>query len=89
MYVVDFHDSKLKAMLPLASQCKTLLMFDHLVQFNEKITFFFCINLVFVDSGDDSETEMNEWENQQIRKGVTGAQVDLLLSLTIVICILN
>ncbi|KAJ6635023.1 PAX3- and PAX7-binding protein 1 [Pseudolycoriella hygida] len=26
-------------------------------------------------SGDDSDTEINEWENQQIRKGVTGAQL--------------
>lgn len=27
------------------------------------------------DSGDESDLEMNEWENQQIRKGVTGAQL--------------
>jgi GC-rich sequence DNA-binding factor len=26
-------------------------------------------------SDDDSDVEMNEWENQQIRKGVTGAQI--------------
>lgn len=26
-------------------------------------------------SGDESDQEMNEWENQQIRKGVTGAQL--------------
>ncbi|CAD7093535.1 unnamed protein product [Hermetia illucens] len=26
-------------------------------------------------SGDESDAEMNEWENQQIRKGVTGAQL--------------
>lgn len=43
--------------------------------FNEKSSNIFCINFVFVDSGDDSDTEINEWENQQIRKGVTGAQV--------------
>ena len=27
------------------------------------------------NSEDDSDVEMNEWENQQIRKGVTGAQL--------------
>lgn len=27
------------------------------------------------DDNDDSDLEMNEWENQQIRKGVTGAQI--------------
>ncbi len=31
--------------------------------------------MFFLDSGDDSDAEINEWENQQIRKGVTGAQV--------------
>lgn len=30
---------------------------------------------MFADSGDDTDPEMNEWENQQIRKGVTGAQL--------------
>lgn len=33
------------------------------------------IVLFFLDSGDDTDPEMNEWENQQIRKGVTGAQL--------------
>lgn len=33
-------------------------------------TFF----LILIDSG-DSDQETNEWENQQIRKGVTGAQI--------------
>lgn len=28
-----------------------------------------------LDSGEESDPEMNEWENQQIRKGVTGAQL--------------
>lgn len=29
----------------------------------------------FTVSGDESDPDMNEWENQQIRKGVTGAQL--------------
>lgn len=29
----------------------------------------------FLDSGDETDPEMNEWENQQIRKGVTAAQL--------------
>lgn len=28
-----------------------------------------------LDSEDDSDLETNDWENQQIRKGVTGAQL--------------
>ena len=32
-------------------------------------------NPTILDSGDETDPEMNEWENQQIRKGVTGAQV--------------
>lgn len=28
-----------------------------------------------LDSGDESDPDMHEWENQQIRKGVTGAQL--------------
>lgn len=28
-----------------------------------------------LDSEEESDPDMNEWENQQIRKGVTGAQV--------------
>lgn len=31
--------------------------------------------LIISDSGEDSDLEMNEWENMQIRKGVTGAQL--------------
>lgn len=31
--------------------------------------------LVLLDSDEDSDREMHEWENQQIRKGVTGAQL--------------
>lgn len=29
----------------------------------------------FTESGEESDPDMNEWENQQIRKGVTGAQL--------------
>lgn len=29
----------------------------------------------FADSDQDTDPDMHEWENQQIRKGVTGAQV--------------
>lgn len=36
----------------------------------KKTNYFF-----FLDSGEETDPEMNEWENQQIRKGVTGAQV--------------
>lgn len=37
----------------------------------------FCFFLTFqsIDSGDESDPDMHEWENQQIRKGVTGAQL--------------
>lgn len=40
-----------------------------------EIILLFAWNFIFIDSGDDSDAEINEWENQQIRKGVTGAQV--------------
>lgn len=33
------------------------------------------LNLLSLDSDQDSDREMDEWENQQIRKGVTGAQL--------------
>lgn len=33
---------------------------------------------MFVDSEQESDKEMEEWENQQIRKGVTGAQITQL-----------
>lgn len=32
-------------------------------------------NYFFLESEHDTDKEMEEWENQQIRKGVTGAQV--------------
>lgn len=31
--------------------------------------------MFITDSGEESDPDMNEWENQQIRKGVTGAQL--------------
>lgn len=37
------------------------------------MNFFF--EFVPLDSGDESDPDMHEWENQQIRKGVTGAQL--------------
>lgn len=41
-----------------------------------RVQMFFESNaLYFADSDQDSDPDMHEWENQQIRKGVTGAQV--------------
>lgn len=38
------------------------------------------INTTFLlESDHDTDKEMEEWENQQIRKGVTGAQVCIVL----------
>lgn len=45
------------------------------------------INTIFLlESDHDTDKEMEEWENQQIRKGVTGAQVCIVLHLFSIIC---
>lgn len=62
-----------------------MYVFEHLEfsnqKFQEWLIFYLKTNYLFsifahwIGSGDESDAEMNEWENQQIRKGVTGAQV--------------
>lgn len=56
------------------SAVKSSTLFSKNVIFNKQI----CINKLInigSDSGEESDPETTEWENQQIRKGVTGAQL--------------
>lgn len=50
---------------------KEKYIFHEIQQFTEAQHFL----LLLLDSDEDSDREMHEWENQQIRKGVTGAQL--------------